>query len=137
VVGSAAFSLDWTVFDGGARNRALAEAGADTAAARARAVRARDQIANDVWTAYSQFTTALRRRQAASALLESAGESYAAALESYNLGLRSLLDVAAAQRTLAEARSADVMARTQTLSALANLAFQTGDSMQSTSRTRP
>ena len=137
VGGSAVFSLDWTVFDGGARSRALAEAGADAAAARARAVRARDQIANDVWTAYSQFTTALRRRQAAGALLESAGASYAAALESYSLGVRSLLDVAAAQRTLADARSADVMARTQTLSALANLAFQTGDSIQSTPRIRP
>jgi len=137
VLGWAGVSLDWTVFDGGARNRALAEAGADAAAARARAISTRDQIANDVWTAYSQFTTALRRRQAATALLQSAGESYAAALESYTLGLRSLLDVAAAQRTLAEARSADVMARTQTLSALANLAFQTGDSIQSTPRIRP
>jgi outer membrane protein len=134
VVGWAGVSLDWTVFDGGARGRAQAEAQADAAAARARAASTRDQIANHVWRAYSQFTTALRRRQAASALLDSAGQSYAAALESYNLGLRSQLDVTAAQRTLAEARSADVMARTQTLSALANLAFQTGDSIQSTTR---
>jgi len=134
VVGWAGVSLDWTVFDGGARGRALAEAQADAAAARAGAASARDQIANHVWRAYSEFTTALRRRRAASALLDSAGQSYAAALESYNLGVRSLLDVTAAQRTLAEARSADVMARTQTLSALANLAFQTGDSIQSTTR---
>jgi outer membrane protein len=128
--GGVGLSLDWTVFDGGARSRALAGAQADAAAARARVAGARDQIANDVWTAYSQFTTALRRRQAAVALLDSAGQSYAAALESYNLGLRSLLDVTAAQRTLAEARSADVLARTQALSALANLAFQTGDSIR-------
>jgi outer membrane protein len=134
VVGWAGVSLDWTVFDGGARGRALAEAQADAAGARARAASTRDQIANHVWRAYSQFTTALRRRQAASALLDSSGQSYAAALESYNLGVRSLLDVTAAQRTLAEARSADVMARTQTLSALANLAFQTGDSIRSTTR---
>ena len=127
--GGVGLSLDWTVLDGGARSRALAEARADAAAARARVASTRDQIANDVWTAYSQFTTALRRRQAAIALLDSAGQSYAAALESYNLGLRSLLDVTAAQRTLAEARSADVLARTQALSALANLAFQTGDSI--------
>src|SRR5258706_6705103 len=129
VVGWAGVSLDWTVFDGGARSRALAGAQANAAAARARVASTRDEIANDVWTAYSQFTTALRRRQAATALLDSAGQSYAAALESYNFGLRSLLDVTAAQRTLAEARSADVLARTQALSALANLAFQTGDSI--------
>jgi outer membrane protein TolC len=129
LLGGVSLSLDWIVFDDGARSHALAEARADAAAAGARVASTRDQIANGVWTAYSQFTTALRRRQAAIALLESAGQSYAAALESYNLGLRSLLDVTAAQRTLAEARSADVLARTQALSALANLAFQTGDSI--------
>ena len=133
-MGWAGVSLDWTIFDGGARSRALAEARASAAAARASAAGVRDRIANDVWTAYSQLTTALRRRKAASALLDSAGQSYAAALESYNLGLRNLLDVTAAQRTLAEARSADVLARTQALSTLANLAFQTGDSIQSTPR---
>jgi outer membrane protein len=129
VFGGVGLSLDWTVFDGGARGRALAGAQANAAAARARVAGTRDQIANDVWTAYSQFTTALRRRQAAIALLDSATQSYAAALESYNLGVRSLLDVTAAQRTLAEARSADVLARTEALSALANLTFQTGDSI--------
>jgi outer membrane protein len=134
VFGGVGVSLDWTVFDGGARSRALSVTQANAAAARARADGTRDQIANDVWTAYSQFTTALRRRQAATALLDSAGQSYAAALESYNFGLRSLLDVTAAQRTLAGARSADVLARTEALSALANLAFQTGDSIQSTPR---
>ena len=134
VMGWAGVSLDWTVFDGGARSRALAEAQASAAATRARAASVRDRIGNDVWTAYSQLTTALRRRTAASALLDSAGQSYAAALESYNFGLRNLLDVTAAQRTLAEARSADVLARTQALSALATLAFQTGDSIQSTVR---
>ena len=134
VFGGVALSLDWKVFDAGARSRAITEAQAVAAAARARAASSRDRIANDVWTAYSQFTTALRRRQAASVLLDSAGQSYAAALESYNLGLRSLLDVTAAQRTLAQARAADVLARTQALSALADLAYQTGDSIQSAPR---
>jgi outer membrane protein len=35
-----------------------------------------------------------------------------------------------AQRTLARARSSDVLARTQVLTALADLAFQTGDAIQ-------
>ena len=42
--------------------------------------------------------------------------------------------VTAAQRTLSQARSADVLARAQALSALADLAFQTGDSIQSAPR---
>ncbi len=52
------------------------------------------------------------------ALLEAASRSYDAALESYNYGLRNLLDVTAAQRTLAQARSTDVLARTQVLTTL-------------------
>ena len=70
--------------------------------------------------------TALRQRQAASALLAAASESYAAALEAYNYGVRSFLDVTAAQRTLAQARSTDVLARTQVLTTLVDLAFGTG-----------
>jgi len=132
IVGRALVSVDWTVFDGGARRRALAEAQASAAEAAARVDGARDQIANDVWAAYSRFTTALRRRQAATALLDSASQSYAAALESYTLGVRSLLDVTAAQRSLAQARSTDMLARTEALIAVAELAYQTGDSIRAT-----
>src|SRR6266481_636770 len=82
------------------------------------------------WTAYSNLNTAFRQRQSALALLEAATQSYSAALESYNYGVRSLLDVTAAQRILAQARSADVLARTQVLSSLAELAFRTADSIQ-------
>jgi len=73
------------------------------------------------------MNTAFRQRQAAIALLEAGSQSYAAALEAYNYGVRSLLDVTAAQRTLAQAQSADVMARARVLAALAELAFRTGD----------
>ena len=71
------------------------------------------------------------------ALLESASQSYTAALQSYNYGVRNLLDVTAAQRTLAQARSADVLARTQVLTALADLAFRTGDSIRADARPQP
>jgi len=94
----------------------------------------RDEIANEVWTAYSNLTTALHQRQAATALLEAAGRSYDSALESYNYGLRNFLDVTAAQRTLAQARSTDVLARTQVLTSLADLAFRTAESLQPNAR---
>jgi outer membrane protein TolC len=89
-----------------------------------------DRIANEVWTAYSNLTTAFGQRRAATAFLDAARESYAASLESYNYGLRNLLDVTAAQRVLAQARSTDVTARTQVLAALAELAFAAADSIQ-------
>ena len=127
LAGGLSVNLKWTVFDGGARKNNLANAQANLRAEEARVNVARDQIANEIWAAYSSLNTAFRQRQAAIALLEAATQSYAAALEAYNLGVRSLLDVTAAQRTLAQAQSTDVKARTQVLNALAQLAFRTGD----------
>ena len=131
LAGGMAFKLNWTVFDGGARKNRLAQAEASVHEAEAQLRVSRDQIANEVWVAYSDLNTALRQREAATALLEATGRSYDAALESYNYGLRNLLDVTAAQRTLAQARSTDVLARTQVLTTFAALAFRAGDSIQS------
>jgi outer membrane protein len=131
LLGGVGLRLNWTAFDGGARKSRLAQAEANVHAAEAQVNVARDQIADQVWTAYSNLNTALRQRQAAIALLEAATKSYDAALDSYNYGLRNLLDVTAAQRALAQARSTDVLARTQVLTGLADLAFRTGDSIQS------
>jgi outer membrane protein TolC len=86
-----------------------------------------DQIAGEVWRSYSNVKTAIRQRDAATALLQAARQSYVAAVEAYGYGVRSLLDVTAAQRVLAQARSADVTARTAVLDALADLAYRTGD----------
>jgi outer membrane protein TolC len=130
LTGGVRFNLQWTVFDGGARKNRLAEARAKVRGAEAQAQVKRDQIADEVWAAYSNLNTAFRQRQAATALLAAANQSYSAALESYNYGVRSLLDVTAAQRVLAQARSAEVFARTQVLTSLADLAFTTGDSIQ-------
>ena len=130
LTGGMAFKLNWTVFDGRARKNGLAQAEANVHEAEAQVHVSRDQIANEVWTAYSDLNTALRQREAATALLEATGRSYDAVLESYNYGLRNLLDVTAAQRALAQARSTDVLARTQVLGALANLAFRAGDLIQ-------
>jgi outer membrane protein TolC len=80
-----------------------------------------------VWRSYSNVKTAIRQRDAATALLQAARQSYVAAVEAYGYGVRSLLDVTAAQRVLAQARSADVTARTAVLDALADLAYRTGD----------
>jgi outer membrane protein len=110
------------------------EAGGEIRKAQSQVRAARDSIEDEVWTAYSNLNTAFRQREAASALLESASQSYAAALESYDYGVRNLLDVTAAQKVLAQARSADILARTQVLTSLADLAFRCGDSIESTIR---
>ena len=138
LTGSAAFNLNWTVFDGGARRSRVEQAEARIRGAAARVAATRDRIEDQVWTAYTNLNTTFRQREAAAALLTAATESYSAALESYNYGVRNLLDVTNAQKVLAQARSTDILARTQVLSALADLAFRTGDAIQvNTRRTRP
>jgi outer membrane protein TolC len=130
-VGSEVWNVDlelrWTLFDGGRREHEIAQAKAQKAATLAEINSLRDQIANEVWTAYSNLRTAQRQQQAAAALLASADQSYSAARESYGYGVRNLLDVVSAQKTLAQARTEDVIARTQLLLQVANLAFRTGD----------
>ena len=138
LTGGLTASLNWTVFDGGARRSRLAQAEAHIREAKARVNAARDHIEDQVWTAYSNLNTAFRQREAAAALVNAATQSYSAALESYNYGVRNLLDVTNAQKVLAQARSTDILARTQVLAALADLAFQTGDAIQANAgRTRP
>src|SRR6202795_3164033 len=134
LTGGLALSLNWTVFDGGARKSLLAQAEAVIRGAQAQVSAAHDRIEDEVWIAYSNLNTAFRQREAATALVDAATQSYAAALESYNYGVRSLLDVTAAQKVLAQARSADVLARTQVLANLSDLAFRNGDSIQANSR---
>jgi TolC family type I secretion outer membrane protein len=119
--------LKWTLFDGARREHEVAQALAEKASTQAEIDTLRDDIADQVWAAYSNVQTALRQQQAASALLASAEQSYDAARESYGYGVRSLLDVVAAQKTLAQARTENVTARAQLLTEIANLAFRTGD----------
>lgn len=127
LTGYAGATLTWNIFDGGARRSALARAAADARAATSQINVTRNQIADEVWRAYSNVKTAFRQREAATALLKAAEQSYDAALEAYKYGVRNLLDVTAAQRVLAQARSADISAQTQVLTSLAELAFRTGD----------
>jgi outer membrane protein TolC len=126
--------LTWNLFDGFARENRLAKAKADQKQATSEVDAIRDQIENQVWAAYSTARTALRQQKAAAALLAASSESYNAALQSYNYGVRSQIDVVSAQRALAVARTADVSARTQLLTGIAALAFQTGDLLDNAKR---
>jgi outer membrane protein len=122
--------MKWTLFDGTRREHEVAAAKAEKRAAEAGIDALRDQIGDEVFTAYSNMKTALRQQQAAAALLTASSQSYDAARESYGYGIRSQLDVISAQKTLAQALSEDVLARTQLLLQVADLAFRTGDLIQ-------
>lgn len=129
-VWSVGLELKWTLFDGTRREHEIARAEAEKKATQTEIDSLRDQIGNEVWAAYTNMKTALRQQQAAAALLAASEQSYEAAHESYGYGVRSLLDVVSAQKALAQARSEDVLARTQLLLQVANLSFRTGDLIQ-------
>jgi outer membrane protein len=122
--------LKWTLFDGTRREHEISEAEAEKRTARANIDALRDEIANEVWTSYTNMKTALRQQQAATALLTASEQSYDAARESYSYGVRNILDVVQAQKVLAQARSEDTLARAQLLLQVADLAFRTGDLIQ-------
>jgi len=129
-VWTAELQLKWTLFDGARREYEIARAKSEKRAAEAAIDSLRDQISNEVWTSYANMRTALRQQQAAQALLTASQQSYEAAHDAYGYGVRNLVDVVSAQKTLAQARSEDIFARTQLLLAVADTAFRTGDLLQ-------
>jgi outer membrane protein len=128
---SAAAVLEWKLFDGGARKNELATALSKRREAQDELTEKRDQAHREVWTAYIGFRTALRKQEAAVALLESANESYSASLDAYKYGVKNLIDVVTAEKQLAQARLSSVSARSQLFLQAVNLEFVTGNLLRS------
>jgi len=100
------------LFEGFRRVNELRAAEARQAASDA-ALRDRTQnVIAEVWDAYADFQTALARVRASTVLLASARESYEAALATYRDGVGDVVELLNGLAQLAEARAADVSART-------------------------
>jgi outer membrane protein TolC len=126
-VWTAGLEMRWTLFNGAKREEQVIAAKAEERAAEARLNELRDQIDEEVFASYTNLQTALRQQLAAAALLAASSQSYEAARQSYDFGLRSQLDVISAQKAFAQASSEDVTARSQLLLQVADLAFRTAD----------
>ena len=130
---SATLGVEWRIFDGGARKGEVAIAESRRREAQDEMTEKRDQATREVWTAYIAFRTALRKEQAAVALLDSANSSYSASLDAYKYGVKNLIDVVTAARQLAQARLSSVSARSQLFLEAVDLEFVTGNLL----RTQP
>jgi outer membrane protein len=124
---SAALAIQWRIFDGGARKNEVAKAESKKRESQDEMRDKRDQATREVWTAYIAFRTALRKQQAAVALLDSANASYSASLDAYKYGVKNLIDVVTAERQLAQARLSSVSARSQLFLEAVDLEFVTGN----------
>jgi outer membrane protein len=135
---SAAFEIEWRIFDGGARKNKLAVAESSRREAQDEMTDKRDHATREVWSSYIAFRTAIRKEQAAVALLVSANASYSASLDAYKYGVKNLVDVVTAEKQLALARLSGVSARSELFLQAVNLEFVTGNLLRSRpSATKP
>jgi outer membrane protein len=124
---SVALGIRWRIFDGGARKNELLIAESKRREAEDELTEIHDRTTREVWTAYIAFRTALRKHDAAVALLESANTAYSASLDAYKYGVKNFVDVVTAQKQLALARLSSVSARSELFLEAVNLEFATGN----------
>jgi outer membrane protein len=124
---SVALGIHWRIFDGGVRKNEVLIAESKRREAEDELTAEHDQTTREVWTAYIAFRTALRKHDAAVALLESANASYSASLDAYKYGVKNLVDVVTAEKQLAQARLSSVSARSELFLEAVNLEFATGN----------
>jgi len=124
---SVELGIRWRIFDGGARKNELLAAESKRREAQDELTAKHDEATREVWTAYIAFRTALRKHDAAVALLESANASYSSSLEAYKYGVKNLVDVVTAEKQLALARLSSVSARSELFLEAVNLEFATGN----------
>jgi outer membrane protein len=124
---SVELGIRWRIFDGGARKNELLIAESKRRQEQDELTEIHDRATREVWTAYIAFRTALRKHDAAVALLESANASYSSSLEAYKYGVKNLVDVVTAEDQLAKARLSSVSARSELFLQAVNLEFATGN----------
>jgi outer membrane protein len=124
---SVELGIHWRIFDGGVRKNELLIAESKRREAQDELTTKDDETTREVWTAYIAFRTALRKHDAAVALLGAANESYSASLDAYKYGVKNLVDVVTAENQLARARLSSVSARSELFLEAVNLEFATGN----------
>jgi outer membrane protein len=115
------------IFDGFARDRQMDMAKADLRAAESELAGARDGAVREVWKAYTDFKTALRKQESAAKLVTASQNAFDAVLESYKNGLSTYPEIVSAQRNLASARSVSHDTQSAIFTAATALALSTGD----------
>ncbi len=119
--------VEWTLFDGLARVNTEREARSRVGVAEAELDAKALAAMGEVWTAYVDVRTALRKLAFADALLAASQEAYESADAQYRNGLGTLIDLLAAQRELDRARSVRIETRADVLTAAAALAYAAGE----------
>jgi outer membrane protein len=129
--------FSWTLFDGFARENAVRAAESRRGEAEAELTALQLETLRTVWKSYADVQVALLQLDFADALLAASLDAYDAAFTSYTAGLADILDLLAAERDLARARTTKIDSRADLLNSAAALAFAVGDAGETLVRPAP
>jgi outer membrane protein len=115
------------IFDGFGRRHKMEIAEAELHGAENELAGARDAVAREVWKAYTDFKTALRKQDSAAKLMTASQNAFDAVLDSYKNGLSTYPEIVTAQRNLASARSVSHDTQSAIFTTATALALSTGD----------
>jgi outer membrane protein len=115
------------IFDGFERQHKMEMAKADLSGAENELAGARDAAVREVWKAYTDFKTALRKQVSAAKLVTASQNAFDAVLESYKNGLSTYPEILNAQRNLTAARSVSHDTQAAIYTTASALALSTGD----------
>src|SRR6266446_6235575 len=122
------------IFDGFGRRHKMEMAEAEWRGAQNELGGARDSAVREVWKAYTDFKTALRKQDSAAKLVTASQNAFDAVLESYKNGLSTYPEIVSAQRNLASARSVSHDTQAAIFTTATELALSTGDLARPSSR---
>ncbi|MBO0695427.1 MAG: TolC family protein [Verrucomicrobia bacterium] len=120
-------TMEVPIFDGFARRHKLDMAEADLHQAENELAGARDSAAREVWKAYTDYRTALKKQDAAEKLLTASKSAFDAVLESYKQGLSTYPEVVSTERNLTAALATSHDTQAAIYTSQAALALSVGD----------
>jgi outer membrane protein TolC len=127
----AGLTMRWDAFTGFDRYYAVQKATAERNAALSELRSVQLNVIAGTWTAYYDFLSAKKKRDAAQALLDSSEESFAANFESHRYGLATITDLVTAERDVMTARYTLIQSKADLLISSCNLLHAVGASSRS------
>ena len=130
----ALLTLRWDLFTGFDRYYGLQKATAARDAARSELKSLQLNVITAVWTAYYDYLSARKKRDASEALVAASEDSYQANLESHRHGLATISDLIGAERDLMTARYTLVQSKADFMISSCALLHATGAASASSTR---
>ncbi|HKD70199.1 MAG TPA: TolC family protein [Candidatus Binataceae bacterium] len=123
---TALVTMQWDLFTGLRRLNDMREAGAQREAARADLQSSEVDAIAQVWRAYFQFKSAVKKYEYALSILAASRDAYDSNLEAYRQGLSTIVELLSAGNDLANARYTLIQSKADLLTASAAVAYAAG-----------